>query len=338
MATATSAQPLAPKPVDPNALAAAQGSGIVQPGGLAQPPQAPPTTSLQTATPAPPPSSTQFLPPATGVTNTAAISSQPDPKIAALLTQLTQQAATPTAPATSAAIAPPDFSGTTAQSASLRALLAQLATGQGIQTPDVSRDPAVSAYNTQRTRAGEQQRQAEADRQAASGQSGSGDFNSRVAQIAEQVGTDQSGFAANLANQRRTEGIQQAETAANLELGQIGQETTQAQSKYSDALQLQALQQQREAAAQQSAQFDRSSNQALLAQLLGQQNFTQQAAQQGAVTSTELARQINPVTGLPYASSSGLPAGTRFTATGAPILPQPGQSALLAQLLQQRAA
>ncbi len=319
MALATPAQPVAPKAIDPNAIVAAQGSGIVQPGGLPAQPQ---TAAPPVATPAPTqPATTGFLPPATGITGTAAISSQPDPKIANLITQLTQQSATPAAPATPATIAPPDFSGTSAQSASLRALLGQLATGQGVATPDVSKDPAVSSYNTIRQRSADAQRQSEADRAAASGFSGSGDFNSRVAQINEQTGQDESGFAANLANQRRTEGIQQAETAANLQLGQIGQDTSRAQSTYDDAIKQQMLQQTNDAAARQSSQFDRSSAQALLAQLLGEQAGQQGRAQSTAVTTTELARQINPVTGLPYAVSSGLPAGTKFTATGAPILP-----------------
>lgn len=302
-AVAAPAQPLAPKPVDPNALAAAAGTGIAPPPNAQNGIQSP--ALGQGATPVtPPPATTTFSPPATGITNTAAIASQPDPKIAALITQLTQQAATPAAAATPVNLAPPDFSGTNAQSASLRTLLGTLAAGQGINTPDMSKDPAAIAYNTTRTRAGEQQRQAEADRAAASGVSGSGDFDARVAQINEAVGTDEAANAANLTNQRRAEGIQEAETAANLQLGQIGQDTAQAQSKYSDSIAQQQLQQARDNSAQQAGQFDRSSNQSLLAALLGEQGMQQGRADTNAATTTELARQINPATGLPYGTTS----------------------------------
>lgn len=274
----------------------------------------------------PAPTGPNFLPPATGITPSAAISSQPDPKIAALIAQLGQQASTVNAPAPLAPlnVAPPNFNASSGQSAQLQALIAQLQAGKGPQVGSVSNDPAVVAYNVSAQRSAERQRQSEADRTAASGVSGGGDFDSRVAQIGEQTGVDEANYAANLSNQRQRDMTATALSGAQLGLSQIGQANTLAEQQYADAMQ--QAQADRSATeftqsqTQQRAEADRASNQALLAQLLGEQGRTQgfaqtqaDAAAQLAIEKTKLSRQIDPTTGLPYKTPTSVGGNTYGT-------------------------
>jgi hypothetical protein len=245
----------------------------------------------------------------------------PNPQIDALTQQLSQQASAPAAASPSPISLPtPPPSQTAAQTAQLQQLTNQLATGGGIQVQPVSpSDPAAQSFNIATERNAEQQRQAEADALGASGATGSGDTDARNAQIREATGTAEAGYASDLANTRQQQAIQEAETSAGLQLSDIQQQQQQAQTQFQDQTQAaeSQIQQQQfgQSQAQQAAETKTSQNQALLAQLLGQQN----SAFGQDVTTTQLGRQINPITGLPYAAAppTGVPnAGYRQGAYG----------------------
>lgn len=229
-------------------------------------PTFPPGGVKPTAIPGvPKPATPTFQPPATGINPAQAITSQPDPRIA----ELTKSLNTPLPAASSITdpqmdqlvktlqsqiqtaqtgqqetaqsldalrqpvnIAAPDFSATDTQAQGLQGLLAQLMRGEGVATPNVTNDPAAMAYRVARTREAEAARRAEADRSAASGVAGSGDFDARAAQIREATGQDIAGYEGTLANTRRGEAIQGATTAAGLQLSDLERQRQEAQSRY----------------------------------------------------------------------------------------------------------
>ncbi|MGH7175757.1 MAG: hypothetical protein ACREJC_00125 [Tepidisphaeraceae bacterium] len=95
--------------------------------------------------------------------------------------------------------------------------LGQLARGTGFNLPDVNTDPEAVSFNVAAQREQEANRQAEADRLGASGVTGSGAFDARVAQLREQAGEKVAGFRAALTGRRRTEQLGTAQLSAQQE-------------------------------------------------------------------------------------------------------------------------
>lgn len=115
----------------------------------------------------------------------------------------------------------PDFSGQQAQRGQLQALITELMAGRGPAVGDVTNDPAAQAYSLQKRRAAERLRGTAANRLAASGVSGSGEFDTEVLGINEAAGEDIARFSADLANQRRGEMTQTALSGAQLSLSDL---------------------------------------------------------------------------------------------------------------------
>lgn len=274
---------------------------------------------------------------------------QSDPRIDALIAQLNKQQQITPAPSSGSAdllrqiqdtqdsqtkstsglvsqlsqpmnIAAPDFTGINAQSGQLKALMAELMAGRGPSIGDVSNDPEAVAYDVAARRSAEDARGAEAARQGASGVTGSGDFDARLAQIREATGQDVAGFKAGLAGRRRQEATQTGLAGAQLQLSDLDRQAQQEKDRYaaqfgeeqarrSGIVQqsqlesstnsnriplLQAMMEQEQNAAgnaRDNSQFQTQTQQALLAQLLGEQGRTQSQAQSGALTAEELRRQ-----------------------------------------------
>ena len=301
-------------------------AGLAGPGGLMSPDFSLPTSSTGTTAPrssgvgyrpdeifhpatgsfSPKPSASAgiptFAPPATGITPSQAITSQPDPKIQALLTQLSAQSESDAVPSANG----PQISDlerqirettdafgsatskNTAQSAQLQALLSQLMKGEGINIGPVNNDPEAQAFRVAKLRESERARESEAARLGASGITGSGDFDARVGQINEAAGTDIAGFEANLMGKRRKEATQTALSGANLQLADLDrqrQDTALAGSTKLNALQnlLNTLMESDARRASLSTQ----SRQQLLAQLFGEQGRVQGSATNTAQTSTQ---------------------------------------------------
>lgn len=137
----------------------------------------------------------------------------PDPGIADTIRQIQQSI-----PAPSHA---PDYSGLDAKAEQIRGLLTALSKGEGLDVGNIALDPAAAAYRSARMRTAEQSRASEADRLAASGVTGSGEFDSRVAGINEGAGADIAGFEGNLADSRRTQKLNTGLTSAQLQLGDL---------------------------------------------------------------------------------------------------------------------
>lgn len=226
-----------------------------------------------------------------------------DPRIDALIAQLSKQSQPTTyAPSGNTAALQQQIqdsikssSSNSGQSAQLQALMSQLMSGNGPKIGDVSNDPAAVAYDVAARRSAEEARGSEAARQGASGLAGSGDFDARLAQINEATGQDVAGFKAGLANQRQTEATQNAVTGAGLQLSDLERQRSDASTKTGNLQNLLAAMTQQDqfgqSQQQQQGQFDKQSNEALLAQLLGEQGRTQSQASSSALTAEQLRRQ-----------------------------------------------
>lgn len=235
----------------------------------------------------PPKPKPPFTPPPTGIDPTKAVTSQPDPRISQLMTQLAQQQ-TPTFAAPNPQIAALTgelaqshraSAGNTAQSGQLQALLGQLMRGEGVATPNVANDPEARAYRVAKLREEQLSRGAEADRLGASGVAGSGAFDARLAQLREATGEDIASQTANIAGRRRGEAIQGAVQGAQLTLADLerqrsseSQRSGQAQGLLNALLGQEASA--RDAALRQ-AEGQRGSQQQLLSQLLAEQGRVQ---------------------------------------------------------------
>ena len=115
-------------------------------------------------------------------------------------------------------VAPPNFDRFSEQAAGVRARLTALLTGEGVDVGDIAADPEARAFRIARTREREQQREAAANRLSASGLTGSGEFDTSVAQIGEAAAEDIAGFEAGLAGRRRGDILREQTTAAGLTL------------------------------------------------------------------------------------------------------------------------
>ena len=245
-----------------------------------------------------------FQPPWTGINPTQAISSQPDPRIARLLQELSQQASDPASAASAVTlarlrapveVAPPDFTGVQAQSEKLQALIRELMAGRGPETGPVAADPEAVAYRAAAQRSGERQREAEAARQGATGTTGSGDFDARLAQIREATGEDIAGFEGALTGRRRQEATSTALSGANLERSELERQTQAERDRYQARLGAAHLARQGELAAAELEASQRAggvaSRQALLQTLLGEQARVQGGATETAFRTEDLRRE-----------------------------------------------
>lgn len=131
----------------------------------------------------------------------------------------------------------PDFSGYRQQQEALQARLEALMRGEGINIGDVSADPEARAYRVAKEREAARARQSEADRLGASGMTGSGDFDARVAGIRESTGEAIASQQAGLAGRRRAEAQQGAITAAGLTLTDLDRKFGQERSRFDSELQ-----------------------------------------------------------------------------------------------------
>lgn len=102
----------------------------------------------------------------------------------------------------------------------LRQRLEGLGRGEGINVGTIAEDPEAVAFRVAQERDLQRARESEADRLAASGTTGGGDFESRLAQLREASGEEIAGFEGALGGRRRTEAIQAAVSGANLEAQQ----------------------------------------------------------------------------------------------------------------------
>jgi hypothetical protein len=141
-----------------------------------------------------------------------------------------------------------------------------------INVGDVSTDAEAAAYRIARKREAEQQRNVEADRLGASGVTGSGDFDTRVSGINEQVGQDVGSFNAALAGRKRTE-----------LLNERNSQTASLQQLLSSL-----MDQDRTAIA--TEEGARADQQSLLNSLLGAQNADRSDARAGNAQQIEAAR------------------------------------------------
>ncbi len=172
-----------------------------------------------------------------------------DPRIAQLQQQLQRQS--------SGGAAGPNFSAVDAQAKQLQDLLKELLAGRGVQVGPITNDPEAQAYRVARLRESERSRASEANRLGASGVSGSGDFDSRVAQLNESAGTDIASNEATLYGKRKQDAVAAATTGAGLQLSDLDRQRGEIQSTYD--------------AQQRQQEFDRQSQQQLLAALMAQQ-------------------------------------------------------------------
>lgn len=162
-----------------------------------------------------------------------------DPNISDVLAQLRATTTTPSRASATLAplaepynIAAPDFSGINSKADEIKNLLTALREGKGLDVGDISTDPAAAAYRVAQRRNAEQQRASEADRLAASGVTGSGDFDSRVAGINEDAGTSIANFEGNLANARRGEKLATGLTTAQMGLSDLSRMQQAEQAKF----------------------------------------------------------------------------------------------------------
>ncbi len=296
-------------------------------GGYTPPPPLYPQGQTPNVNPTTAPGAPTFQPPA-----------QPtDPRIDALVKQLQAQVGKPSSVATDPRIATltqqlstnngqPDFSGIDAQTGDLKATLAKLLAGQGPAVGDLSNDPAAAAYKVTRQRQADQAREGEAARLGASGLTDSGDTQGRQAQLAESAGQDIAGFNANLTNQRRQEATQNATTGAQLQLSNLDQQRQEALAKTAGSRDLLTSLMAQDQLARSQEDTSQQSAQALLAQLIGQQE-TGTAQSQSAAAQAEALRQQNEQLRIQQqqynkqAGGGGFPTGTRFGAFGGAYIP-----------------
>lgn len=168
----------------------------------------------------------------------------PDPMIEQLKQQLkvsqntTGGGANSQATARSADLASPvnvpalDLSGIESQSAELKALMSKMMKGQGFDNIDIAGDPAARAYSVSRRRAAENSRAAEAERLAASGVTGSGEFDSSLAQIRELSNEDIASNEADIVNRRRGEAMSTALAGAGLKLSDLDRQSRDKRAAY----------------------------------------------------------------------------------------------------------
>ena len=172
------------------------------------------------------------------------------PDIKALLREITQgsggggQIAMPDTSALTARlrapaedIAPADFSGLEEEQGLLRARLEALLRGEAPDIGDISNDPEARAYRLASLREEETARGSEAERLAAQGLSGSGDFDSRVAQLRERTGEAIAAQEAGLTGQRRREAQQAAITGGGLTMQDLARRAGLEQTLYQGRLQ-----------------------------------------------------------------------------------------------------
>lgn len=156
-----------------------------------------------------------------------------DPRIEQLLSALSTNSSG--MPWNEPEIPGPDFSGLANQQSQLESTLRALQTG-GVGTPNVTNDPEAVAYRAASDRATDQARQAEAERMGASGMTGSGDSDARLAQLREAAGQDVAGFTAGLANRRREQNQAGAVSGANLSLQDLQRQMAQQQAIFGGRL------------------------------------------------------------------------------------------------------
>ena len=153
--------------------------------------------------------------------------------------------------------------------------------GEGVTVGDQSNDPAARAYQIQKRREAERMRESEAARLGASGLAGSGDFDSRVAQIGSETGEAIASQVADLTNKRRGEMLTTAITGANMQMSDLDRQARSKQAEYGSRLDREKL-----AAADRDTQ--RADRQRLLEVLL-----TQDTARRGeSERATERERMI----------------------------------------------
>lgn len=128
-------------------------------------------------------------------------------------------------------VAPLDLSGIEAQSEQLKQLMSKMMRGEGFNV-NVEGDPAARAYSVSRRRSADLSRAAEADRLAASGVTGSGEFDSSVAQIRELANEDIAANEADLVNRRRGEAMTTALAGANLKLSDLSRQSSDKRAAY----------------------------------------------------------------------------------------------------------
>lgn len=182
----------------------------------------------------------------------------PDPRIAQLTAALGENLN----------VKGPDYTAINSRSTQLQSLVSAMMRGEGMDVGDVHNDPEARAFRVAKLRESELGRESEANRLAASGATGSGDFDTRVAGINEAAGTAIAGNQAAIAGKRRSEKMSTAVTGAQLELNDLNRQTQNENERYRADLE--------------KATADRSSKQALLSALTGQSQFasSQNADQQ----------------------------------------------------------
>src|SRR3990167_1942366 len=202
---------------------------VTPPPGVTPPPVAPPQAPL------PPLKFPTFQP----------VQTTTDPKITALIAALTKQltgagqatrgfqqqlTAAPSPEMTARSVERPQMVSD-AQRQALEQRILALLSGQGPDIGDISTDPEARAYRLARTRESERQRQEEAESLAASGLSGSGDFESRRFQIGEGRAEDIAGFEAGLSGRRRQQMIDTSLQAAGLSLQDLSRQAALEESR-----------------------------------------------------------------------------------------------------------
>lgn len=198
-----------------SAAGAGNGTGAVDP--TYRPPVAPPPAN-DTRPPVAPP------PPVRPRTFQDPQRPSDDPRIAELLRALTGDKASNEA--------------NRIRSAELEKLIQQFMRGEGIQTGDMSNDPAAQAYAVAKQREAERMREAAAAQVGASGVDGSSELATRAAQIREAVGTDIASNNAELTNKRRAEALATAMSGANLQLTELQRRQMEQQAASGDRLAL----------------------------------------------------------------------------------------------------
>lgn len=193
-----------------------------------------------------------------GAAGAAPAAAAPDPRIAQLTSALGENLN----------VKGPDYSSINARSTQLQNLMSAMMRGEGMDVGDLHNDPEARAFRIAKLRETELGRESEANRLAASGMTGSGDFDTRVAGLNEAAGTAIAGNEAALTGKRRSEKMGTAVTGAQLELNDLNRLTQNENERYRSDFE--------------KASADRSSKQALLSALTGQSQFasSQSADQQ----------------------------------------------------------
>lgn len=161
------------------------------------------------------------------LTRQLAMPVEKDPDVTRLLDELRQNAS----------LTNPEIAGLRAEQArehqaalDLRTRLEGFARGEGINVGNIAEDPEAVAFRVGRERELGRAREEEANRLAASGTTGRGEFDTRLAQLREAAGENIAGFEGALGGRRRTEAIQAATAGAGLEATQRAGRQSQLQS------------------------------------------------------------------------------------------------------------